>query len=519
MTCRRVVSSKQRQLVSSWVVLLTFSALEAIGAGACGAEHSRLPTGSSDTGKVDANAKRRPREKKKERDNHNAVAVSSRAHYYVDPQRGSDANPGTSTSAPWKTLPGTRTSSDRSWLRSSWGDVGAGNRVAAGAVIELIGGGVHGSGRVIVDQTFYQSGKSSNPTRIQVSAAWGPSAPFTIDGSKVTVSEWGALFEVANVDYITIGGVSSARRLVVRGSRSRTVTLMGAYGQNGKHQKGITVDYLDVAQGAGLGMDMSYSDSWRVSNSRAYNNGTVGFSCGGVDDNLSRNGTYQSSQAYGNGKNSGDSGLAHGFGLYGCKDITYARCSAYNNRRDGFDFGSATNVASSSAVIVGCTSHDNGEDGFGANGSTKASAAKNTFAYRNCQANGNAQSGWDIYGGATVELDNVVAHHNGNQQGYGGNVMVYSELIDGDRYETRLTIRNSVGYAPSRHANVYSYDSGGVRTMIQSDNNVFVPRSSDGEVFAETPYGKTYTYDNLPSWVGSNDCVGIHCKSQLPHNL
>ncbi len=45
------------------------------------------------------------------------------ATFYVDPVAGNDANPGTSQTAAWKTIPGTRTSSNSGFVSSSWGPI------------------------------------------------------------------------------------------------------------------------------------------------------------------------------------------------------------------------------------------------------------------------------------------------------------------------------------------------------------------------------------------------------------
>ena len=256
---------------------------------------------------------------------------------------------------------------------------------------------------------------------------------------------------------------------------------------------------------------LAWANDWTISNVKSHDHGNLGFDIGGSGDQVNNNGLISDSEAYAiNYTNCASSqGLCHGFGLYGSTNITFRNCKSRNNGRDGFDFGSVGNNAPSSALVVNSESYDNGEDGFGANGSEEQANKMNTYYYINSVAFNNGQDGWDIYEAADVYLLHVIAHHNGNQNYFGGNFMIYSNASGPTTWTTKVTIRNSIGYKPKSHANVYMYNSNGRPTVIDSDYNIFIPRASDGEVFAETPWANEFTYTTPPSWKGPHDKVGI----------
>lgn len=71
---------------------------------------------------------------------------------FLDFQNGNDRNAGTSQSAPWKHIPGTRTANDTADVSTCWGSGCPGtptfsrtNRVPAGTVFKLKSGTIHNS--------------------------------------------------------------------------------------------------------------------------------------------------------------------------------------------------------------------------------------------------------------------------------------------------------------------------------------------------------------------------------------
>jgi hypothetical protein len=428
----------------------------------------------------------------------------------VDPASGNDGNSGTTQSAAWKTIPGTKTRNASGWLRSAWGSISSSSKVKSGDTIYIRGGTTMSSstgGHLVIDSTFYDNGTSNNPISIQVSPTWGTGS-FTYDGAGMTIPNWYTLVMLQSRDHIKFGGASASRSFVIKNISGSGVWGLIAQGRSSQHQKGIRLAYLEVTGSSFAGLGMAWTDDWVVSDSLAYNNANMGFSAGNMDDQTAINGLFVDSEAYGNGATGSSGDLRHGFGLYGSRDITFLRCYSHDNGRDGFDFGTTSNAAASSAYVVDSSSYNNGEDGFGTNGAYDRAGVENKSIFVNTVAFGNSQAGWNIYAGATAELYHVIAHHNGSQNSFGGNYMVYSEKYGNDIYSTRVTMRNSIGYKPKSYANVYSYNSGGAQTYISSDYNIFVPRSSNSEVLAETPFGSTYTYSNPPSWSGPHDKFG-----------
>jgi hypothetical protein len=429
----------------------------------------------------------------------------------VDPASGNDANSGTTQSGAWKTIPGTKTRNASGWLRHAWGSIGSSSKIKAGDTIFIRAGTTMSSslgGHLVIDSTFYDNGTSNNPISIQVSPTWG-SGSFTYDGAGMTVPTWYTLVMLQSRDYITFGGASANRSFVIKNISGSGVWGLISQGRSSQHQKGIRLAFLEVTGSSFAGLGMAWTDDWVVSDSLAYNNANMGFSAGNMDDQTAVNGLFVDSKAYRNGASGSSSDLRHGFGVYGSRNISFLRCSAYENGRDGFDFGTTSNAASSSVVVIDSSAYDNGEDGYGTNGAYDRAGVTNSSTFVNSVAFNNGQAGWHIYGGATAELYHVIAHHNGSQQNFGGNYMIYSEKYGSDVYTTRVTIRNSIGYKPKAHANVYSYNSAGTQTHITSDFNIFVPRNSNSETFAETPWGNTYSYTNRPTWSGPNDRIGI----------
>jgi hypothetical protein len=68
------------------------------------------------------------------------------AAYFVDPVSGSDSNPGTSQTSPWRTVPGMSGA-------TSWGSINSGSKVPAGSTIDIKAGSVFAGKRWVIDAT------------------------------------------------------------------------------------------------------------------------------------------------------------------------------------------------------------------------------------------------------------------------------------------------------------------------------------------------------------------------------
>ncbi len=436
--------------------------------------------------------------------------------YYVDPENGNDDHPGTSENSPWKSIPGTRKVDDQDWLRIAWGAITNSNKIQAGDVIELKAGTTFNAsigGKVLINSEFYENGLLDKPIVIQVSSTWGDGHT-QIDAQGIHLSKYSAFVSVESRNNVHISGADKNRMLQIKNMQGKDVWGISLWGTKQEKQKGIHLTHTEVSYSDYGGVTVGFSDNWLISKSRSHHNKAIGFDVGGINDQHADSGEYRDTEAFSNGSK-GSTDIAHGFGLYGATNITYRRCRAYANVRDGFDFGTVSNDKASNAIVIQSIAFDNGEDGFGVNGAYDAAGVDNTFTYVRSIAFNNNQAGWNIYGGAEAYLYHVISHHNGSQTAFGGNFMIYSSIEESNTYTTTATIRNSVGHAPKAHVNIYSYDSGGIETHIDSNFNIFVPRSEDTESFSELPYGTMDSYGEPPSWIGINDCVGIRCDPKF----
>ncbi len=157
------------------------------------------------------------------------------ATYYVDPQSGADTNPGTAA-APWRTIPGTRTTDNTSYLRSQWGSISQSNKIRCGDIVFLRGGTTYSTttvpngGAWRIDPDYYTATcTAASPITIRVATAgeWSASTgALAIDGTGITNTSrhyapsgpcqsggFCGLVTMEDVSYVTFGGVSAAQRV------------------------------------------------------------------------------------------------------------------------------------------------------------------------------------------------------------------------------------------------------------------------------------------------------------------
>lgn len=437
--------------------------------------------------------------------------ASESAVFYVDPADGDDGNSGLSRAAPWKTIPGTRSVDDTQWLRPAWGAVNSGNKIKGADTLEIKAGtrmSAAVGGRLLIDGTFYENLTPTAAIRLTVSSDWG-NGPFVLDAGEMRISPFRGGVEINRVDGVQLSGTPGGQNWQV--TRVQGAWAILVYGAETNPVRGFKLDYVEVMNASEGGLNLSFAEDWAVTRSSFHHNGTAGLALGYLADDPTRKGLIEDCLSYQNGNNSASNGLGHGFVLWGGTGITVRRCEAFNNLRTGFEVGNATNEKESSVSVFNSSAHDNGEDGFGVSGSYVSFKKTNRSLFLRDIAYNNQQSGWHIRRGAQASLYHVIAHDNGVQNGYGGNFFIQSEA----GAPVNVTLKNSIGYKPKTYANVFSFESQGEQAFITSGHNLFVPRASDKEILAETPFGLRYSYLDVltkgrkPDWVSSSDEVGL----------
>jgi hypothetical protein len=143
--------------------------------------------------------------------------------YYIDFDSGNDSNSGTSSSTPWKTIPGTRNAPDTADQSTSWGlpanpAFNSSRPVPAGTIFKLKSGTTHNGsngGRINISSTYYATNATpSNPILLQRDPTWG-SGSTVFDGTGITLSSssksdsgWGLIHINSNIGGISFDGSS-----------------------------------------------------------------------------------------------------------------------------------------------------------------------------------------------------------------------------------------------------------------------------------------------------------------------
>jgi hypothetical protein len=316
------------------------------------------------------------------------ASTAPAATYYVDPQSGSDTNPGTSTAQPFRTVPGTLSRSGTSYLNSAWGSITPTNRIRPGDAIYLKGGGVQVEGPIricgaeapsrctgpaFLRPGFFDSATPQAPIRIQVHPTWG-SGDFTFDFSNVTalpVNGTGVLS--VHTDYTWLLGDSPSRRIRLTNCDLNAYAMLTYWGRGdiASYVKGSVGRYLDVdgTDNAGdcIGVDFSHAENFLLANSTIHDlrRANEGVTVGGFNDNHTKFGMLYELASYNNNE---------GFASFAAKELKYLRCRAYDNdsgagmSNRGFDGGAINGNGESNVSFFDCSAWDNGTAAFGFSG-------------------------------------------------------------------------------------------------------------------------------------------------------
>lgn len=179
---------------------------------------------------------------------------ASAATYYVDPGTGSDANVGSSPSAPWESVPGSRTADNLAFLRSQWGAVSQTNKIKCGDTILLKGGATYSSGTVAnggalrIDPSYYTSTcAASSPITIQVAtnAQWaGSVGPYIIDGRGMipTSLNWTRNGPCDTGGYCALVDIEHVSGVIFTGTSAQQIAITHVQQGTGAGTAGIQVE-------------------------------------------------------------------------------------------------------------------------------------------------------------------------------------------------------------------------------------------------------------------------------------
>ena len=292
--------------------------------------------------------------------------------YYVDPSDAgcgasgcSDANAGTSPSAAWRTLPGTRTANAEAFVSGPWG--ANHDKIACGDVILLRPGATQDAadgGAWLIGTTHYAScpgtvgTQPANRITIRVADAveWpGASGPFTLDARRVSqaigvAGPRSAVVLVDGVDGVTIGGSGPDRRLIVRDtiphgdgrcSGKNGVVIQGSGFDpkgpaTGRYQR---VQWVDVWGFDGYGFNTALVDQWIVTDARFHDN-HQGLGTGGFGGFRTARGAFVRVTAERNGEpKPADPGCADNWLMTASQGVWCVDCVARDNYSRGADHG------------------------------------------------------------------------------------------------------------------------------------------------------------------------------------
>lgn len=150
-------------------------------------------------------------------------AWSQGATYYIDLDSGVDSNAGTSSGAPWKTIPGTRNTADSADQSTSWGGgtISSSSKVQAGDTLRIKSGTMHNStdgGKILIGSTYYVTTATlANPITVLRDTGWG-SGSTTFDGTGFTMGGGGFGLLHVTVAGVKVDGGSSTNGFILQNS-------------------------------------------------------------------------------------------------------------------------------------------------------------------------------------------------------------------------------------------------------------------------------------------------------------
>lgn len=453
------------------------------------------------------------------------------ATYYIDFNSGNDTNTGTSITSPWKTIPGTRNTSDTAWQSSCWGSpinctIDVNKKVTPGTVFKFKQGTVHNSsngGEIDIDSQYYQEASASNPITFEVDTTWGI-GDVAFDGTGITAAI--ALF-VIRLDGVEIDG-KYAYGFIIRNSEKEGIQFKEH--SNGTTTDGAIVQYVKfynngascVSGSECFGGQLHFRHSIGITVSNLEidgNNNHISGLAFGESNKYARNAIVTNVTVYNHAGDDppNDSGI--GFTAENSQ-VTFLNCTSYNNLK-GWDVGQGGTDGTLDIMykIINSTAYNN-KWGMNLNaaGSGIANYTGNVRFYLiNNIIRDNTNYGSEIYCGPY----NLYAVHNVyDNNGWlsltdpqKANLRVYP--CGSDSHDINVYFYNNTFYKPSGQYNftVSRYDSSLTgdppsNYTIDSDYNAWVPKGTETAFvmwafFGDDDPGTTYSYSNIGNTSGN----------------
>jgi hypothetical protein len=361
------------------------------------------------------------------------------AAYYVDPASGSDSNTGLSSTQAWQHVPGSYKNDNTGYpAASGWRAIRAGDviRIKSGATI---------TNRLIISSDWYGSGTSSSPITIMRDNTWG-TGPVTFDGGSQTLARYESMVFVWKRDFVQIDGYTPSG-ILIRNSKARGFQATGT--SEAAKMEGLVVKNIKLFNNVEFNVNVQRNDSFLFQNIEIDGNHQNGSLSGGfmIGDNTygCSNGKVVNCQSYNNGDVPGTGpGYTNtwiGFWLTNSTNITYKGCTAHDNKGNGYDVGTVSDlpsVVTDNIKYVDCDAYNN-SNGFSCNLDDITGRAR--FWYVNCIARSNG-AGWIIYQGPTAHVYNCLT--TGNAWG------IYIDAPPFRKRRTSVDIRNTIFYKNDR---------------------------------------------------------------------
>lgn len=269
------------------------------------------------------------------------------ATYYIDFDSGNDSNNGTSTSTPWKTIPGSGTlatsgNTSPTVITSNYGSgtfVENTTKIPAGTIFKIKPGTTWDytkGGRIHFRSNFYRTDYTlSDPVKFISDQTWA-SGTVTFDGTSISAPEAG--YGLIHINE-SVGGLEFDGS-VTSGFTIQNAAYEGVSHYNGSRVVGINLKYIYF-----------YSNGQSNSSSAGASQGHINLYQvdGGTIDHCVINGNSK----YINGFHIGESNRA-------CINIVISNCEAYNLiGSEDTDQGYGYKVYNSQVTFNNCTSHNN----------------------------------------------------------------------------------------------------------------------------------------------------------------